>query len=133
MVKEELAKVRNQMKQHTDRKRSKREFLVRDEVYLKLSQQHFKALTKQTILKLNPKFYGPFKILEKIGIVAYQLELPKEARIHLVFYVSLLEKAVGRQRSTLKLPPMMGEVPPNTMPIAIVDRRVIQHNGVPLI
>ena len=41
------------------------------------------------------KKLGPFKILEKIGLVNYRLQLPKESCLHLVFYISLLELAKG--------------------------------------
>lgn len=41
------------------------------------------------------RYYGPFKILEHIGVVAYRLDLPPEAKIHSVFHVSLLRPAHG--------------------------------------
>ena len=40
--------------------------------------------------KLLPKRYGPFKITEKIGAVAYRLDLPSSMKIHNVFHVDLL-------------------------------------------
>ncbi|GJT43774.1 hypothetical protein Tco_0952489 [Tanacetum coccineum] len=43
--------------------------------------------------KLNPRYIGPFKVLEKVGVVAYQLELPQElSRVHCMFHVSNLKK-----------------------------------------
>ncbi|GKD10300.1 putative reverse transcriptase domain-containing protein [Tanacetum coccineum] len=43
--------------------------------------------------KLNPKYVGPFKVLEKVGSIAYKLELPQElSRVHNKFHVSNLKK-----------------------------------------
>src|SRR5437660_1717623 len=47
--------------------------------------------TKRLTKKLTPKFYGPFKILKKIGTRSYRLKLDQRWRIHNVFHVSLLE------------------------------------------
>nr|GFD52930.1 putative reverse transcriptase domain-containing protein [Tanacetum cinerariifolium] len=43
--------------------------------------------------KLNPRHVGPFKVLERIGDVAYKLDLPEELRrVHNAFHVSNLKK-----------------------------------------
>nr|GEZ49590.1 putative reverse transcriptase domain-containing protein [Tanacetum cinerariifolium] len=43
--------------------------------------------------KLNPRYVGPFKVLEEIGKVSYKLELPEElSRVHNTFHVSNLKK-----------------------------------------
>ncbi|GKF14364.1 putative reverse transcriptase domain-containing protein, partial [Tanacetum coccineum] len=43
--------------------------------------------------KLNPRYVGPFKVLEKVGEVAYKLALPEElSRVHNTFHVSNLKK-----------------------------------------
>ena len=37
--------------------------------------------------KLSPKYYGPYKVLQKIGTMAYKLELPASSQVHQVFHV----------------------------------------------
>jgi hypothetical protein len=69
-------------------------FEVGDFVYLKVSPirglRHFKVRGK-----LTPKYIGPFKIMEKRGEVAYQLELsPQLSDVHDVFCVSQLKKCL---------------------------------------
>ncbi|GKB61414.1 hypothetical protein Tco_0917600 [Tanacetum coccineum] len=45
--------------------------------------------------KLNPRYIGPFKIIAKVGTVAYRLELPEQlSRVHSTFHVSNLNKCL---------------------------------------
>ena len=57
--------------------------------------------------KLNPRYIDPFRILERIGPVAYRLELPLESsRIHNVFHVSMLRKYISDPSHALETPPI---------------------------
>jgi hypothetical protein len=92
MVRENLRVVQSRQKSYADHRRREQIFEVGDFVYLKVPPmrglRHFKIRGK-----LTPRFIGPFKILEKRGEVAYQLELPPQlSDMHDVFYVSQLKK-----------------------------------------
>ena len=50
---------------------------------------------KRLRTKLDFKKLGPFKILKKVSLVNYRLQLPKESRLHLVFHISLLALVKG--------------------------------------
>ncbi|GKC45579.1 putative reverse transcriptase domain-containing protein [Tanacetum coccineum] len=77
---------------YTDLKRTPMEFQVGDRVMLKVSP--WKGVVRFGKRgKLNPKYVGPFKVLEKVEAVAYKLKLPQElSRVHNTFHVSNLKK-----------------------------------------
>ena len=62
------------------------QYSIRDQVWLE--GKHLKFPHQK--IKLNPKRYGPFKIIKAISSVAYQLQLPPSWKIHPVFHASLL-------------------------------------------
>jgi hypothetical protein len=94
MVRENLRVAQSRQKSYVDHRRRELSFEVGDFVYLKVSPMRglrgFKVRGK-----LAPRFIGPFKILEKRGEVAYQLELPPQlSNVHDVFHVSQLKKCL---------------------------------------
>jgi hypothetical protein len=44
---------------------------------------------------MSPKYYGPYKVLQNIGTMAYKLKLLASSRVHPVFHVSCLKKVIG--------------------------------------
>jgi hypothetical protein len=75
MVRENLWIAQSRQKSYADHRRRELSFKVGDFVYLKVSPMRGLRCFKVRG-KLAPKFIGPFKIMEKRGQVAYQLELP---------------------------------------------------------
>uniref|UniRef100_A0A1J3GH58 Tf2-1-like SH3-like domain-containing protein n=1 Tax=Noccaea caerulescens TaxID=107243 RepID=A0A1J3GH58_NOCCA len=59
---------------------------------------------------LEQKYYGPYKILDKCGKVAYKLELLSTSRIHPVFHVSQLKLHVGDVLVSTQLPTIISNV-----------------------
>ncbi|KAF3622660.1 RNA-directed DNA polymerase -like protein [Capsicum annuum] len=78
-----------------DIRRKDLEFEIGDYVYLKISpMKGVKRLVKKG--KLSPRYVGPFKILSRLGKVAYELGLPSDlASVYPVFHVSLIKKCIG--------------------------------------
>ncbi|GJY39452.1 putative reverse transcriptase domain-containing protein [Tanacetum coccineum] len=91
-IKQRMQAARDRQKSYMNLKHKPREFQVGDKVMLKVSPWkgvvHFGKWGK-----LNPTYVGPFKVLEKVGSVAYKLELPQElSMVYNTFHVSNLKK-----------------------------------------
>jgi hypothetical protein len=94
MVRENLRIAQSRQKSYADHIRRELSFEVEDFVYLKVSPMSGLRCFKVRG-KLTPRFIGPFKILEKRGEVAYQLELPPQlSDVHDVFHVSQVKKCL---------------------------------------
>lgn len=91
MLREQLAVAQNHMKLRADRLRTDRWFQVGDMVLLKLQSYAQQSVVSRQCPKLAFMFFGPYKIVERVGAVAYHLELPVTAQVHPVFHVSQLK------------------------------------------
>lgn len=94
-IKSNLEKAQARMKYFADRRRSERTLEVGDMAYLKMQPYRHNSLGLHGSLKLHSKYYGPFRVTEKVGAVAYRLLLQEGSLIHPVFHVSQLKKHLG--------------------------------------
>ncbi|GJU67896.1 hypothetical protein Tco_1254155 [Tanacetum coccineum] len=94
---------RDRQKSYADVRRKPLEFQVGDKVMLKVSP--WKGVIRFGKRgKLNPRYIGPFKIIAKVGTVAYRLELPEKlSRVHSTFHVSKLKKCMADEPLAIPL------------------------------
>lgn len=87
-----MDKVVNDMKKQANSKRSDIEFQLGDLVLVKLHKYHQQTASLRWTNKFESKYSEPFTVIERIGMVAYKLNLLTTSQIHHVFHVSLLKK-----------------------------------------
>ena len=116
------------MKSQADKHRSKRFFQIGDRVFLKLQPYRQTSVSSMPNPKLAPKLYGPFKIVDIVGKVAYKLELLASALIHDVFHVLQLKKAYGYNGQFIPLP-IQGGAKTKFSPLTILERKLVRRGN----
>nr|XP_043611643.1 uncharacterized protein LOC122583287 [Erigeron canadensis] len=126
VIKERLKAAQDRQKSYADKRRRPIEFNVGDRIMLKVSP--WKGVLRfRKRGKLSPRFIGPFKILAKVGKVAYRLELPDElSGIHPTFHVSHLRKCLADESTYVPLKEIEVDNKLNYIeePIAIVEEEL---------
>lgn len=124
-VRQHLLRMQQRMKHQADKHRTERSFEVGTEVFLRLQPYLQSSVIKRANHKLSFKFFCPFRITERVGQVAYRLDLPPSSKVHPVFHVSQLKQCIGQaQQVSSELPP------PDALfqiPVQVLHRRVRQH------
>ncbi|GKA86933.1 putative reverse transcriptase domain-containing protein [Tanacetum coccineum] len=127
-IKQRIQTARDRQKSYADLKRKPMEFQVGDKVMLKVSP--WKGVVRFGKRgKLNPRYVGPFKVLKKVGAVAYKLELPQElSRVHNTFHVSNLKKCYSDDPLVVPLEGLQVDDKLHFVeePVEVMDREVKQ-------
>ena len=136
LIRQRLQTAQSRQKSYADNRRKDLEFEVGDHAFLKVTP--LRSITAGRGKKLQPRFVGPYKILQKVGTVVYQLELqPSLSRIHDVFHVSMLKKYYPDLSHILH--PEEIEINESLTyeekPVQLLDRKVkeLRNNSIPLV
>ncbi|KAL5560612.1 hypothetical protein UlMin_036823 [Ulmus minor] len=121
-----MKSAQSRQKSYADKRRRPLEFQVGDSVFLKISP--FKGIIRFGKRgKLNPRYIGPYEILERVGKAAYRLALPPNlATVHNVFHVSMLKKYVPDKSHVLEQEPIeiQEDLSLQEKPVQILDFKV---------
>nr|GEU92492.1 putative reverse transcriptase domain-containing protein [Tanacetum cinerariifolium] len=136
-IKQRMQAARDRQKSYADLKCKLMEFQIRDRVMLKVSPWKREVRFGKRG-KLNPRYVGPFKVLNKVGTIAYKVELPQElSRVHNTFYVSSLKKCHVDEPLVVPLDGLHFDDKLHFVeePIEIVDREVkrLKQSRIPLV
>ncbi|KAK1432010.1 hypothetical protein QVD17_08874 [Tagetes erecta] len=127
-IRAHLKAAQDRQKSYADKRRRPIEFQEGDYVMLKVSP--WKGVIRfRKRGKLSPRFIGPFKIIDRVGKVAYRLELPEELNgIHNTFHVSYLRKCLADETACVPLNDIEVDEKLNYVekPVAILDRKIKQ-------
>ena len=129
LLRANLIQAQARMKGYVD-KRSERTFEAGDKVFLCLQPYKQTTVAFKGNRKLSPQFFGPYKVLQRVGQVAYKLELFVDSKIHHIFHVSSLKKKLG-ESIIPELPTTRQNGQLQLEPVSILDRRVFKRNHGP--
>ena len=121
------------MRDSANKHRRHVEFKVGDLVLLKLQPYRQHSVARPQSAKLARRYYGPFSVIERIGLVAYKLRLPEGSRIHNVFHVGLLRPFMPGDMNGVAadLPTEFFGDRPVVYPVRVLDKQMLWHEGQP--
>lgn len=129
-LKAHLQVAQNRMKVQADKNRTDRQFQVGESVLLKLQPYVQQSVVSRPYPKLAFKFFGPFRVLEKIGNATYRLDLPEHSLIHPVFHISQLKPFTPNYSPVFaELPTVVNLSSANVVPELILERRLVKKGN----
>jgi hypothetical protein len=129
-LKQHLEMAQQCMKLYADRRRTERNFQVGEQVLLKLQPYTQSSVANRPYPKLAYKYFGPYRVLQRIGSVAYKLELPADSQIHPVFHVSQLKAFTPDFSPDFTELPKVVELDAGQMePEEVLDRRLVKKGN----
>ncbi|PWA74286.1 hypothetical protein CTI12_AA219250 [Artemisia annua] len=127
LLRSNLLKAQSRMKAQSDSKRRELSFEVGDAVLLRIQPFRQRSLSKRKFEKLSPRYFGPYTVTRRVVLVAYELALPADSKVHPISHVSLLHWAHGQSVSQPSAP----------LPITadweqiIVPDKILTHHWIP--
>jgi hypothetical protein len=118
-VRDRLLQAQNLMKTVHEKSHRPLEFTTDDLVWLRLNQRTAVSIRNGPLSKLAPKYYRSYRMLERIGNLAYRQQLPPRAHIHDVFHVAFLKRYNSTEPAA---------IPP--LPQIVCSRAVLQPQQV---
>ncbi|GKA84488.1 putative reverse transcriptase domain-containing protein [Tanacetum coccineum] len=136
-IKSRIQAARDRQKSYANIRRKPMVFQVGDKVMLKVSP--WKGVVRFGKRgKLNPRYVGPFKVIERVRTVAYKLELPQQlSRVHNTFHVSNLKKCLSDESLVIPLEELRVDDKLHFVeePVEVMDRKIkqLKRSRIPII
>ncbi|GJS99285.1 hypothetical protein Tco_0820455 [Tanacetum coccineum] len=136
-IKSRIQAARDRQKSYANIRRKPMVFQVGDRVMLKVSP--WKGVVRFGKLgKLNPRYVGAFKVIERVRTVAYKLELPTQlSRVHNTFHMSNLKKCMSDESLVIPLERQRVDDKLHFMeePVEVIDREIkqLKRSRIPII
>ncbi|KAL4318204.1 hypothetical protein GQ457_18G013820 [Hibiscus cannabinus] len=129
VLKRNLQHAQQRMKTQADRHRRELQLEEGSWAFVRLRPYQQVSLRLHRQQKLGPRYFGPYRVLHKVGQVAYKLDLPASTRIHPVFHISQLKPCKGHPDQQITPLPLLQENFTADMAPANLEDKVVLRGG----